>query len=503
MDQDEIYDVLVVGAGINGAGIARDAALRDLRVMLVERGDVAGETSSASTKLIHGGLRYLEHNALTLVRESLAERERLLQLAAHLVTPLRFVIPRDESMRPGWQIRAGLWLYDHLGGGSSLPASGARRLERTPEGDALKNPGGGFFYYDLATNDARLTLANVCGAVEAGADFLPRTAFLRASTRDGIWQVDLSDGRTVSARALVNAAGTGAAALRAGLTGNPGSTRLRFVQGSHIVVPKLYPGDHAYLLQQPDRRVVFVIPWEQRYSLIGTTEVPLVQPDNAGVTDAEVYYLCDAVARFLSAPIAPRDIVWRYAGVRALVDDGNAEASAVSREYRLIEDSIGTAPLVSVYGGKLTTYRMLAERVVDALVPSFPGMGECRTRNLPLPGAEDLPPGGLEELVARLCIDHPRLPLEWLAALARRHGTRARQVVGKVQRSSELGRNFGGGLYEREVRWMLRHEWAVRPDDFLWRRTHCGLDMDESQRANFADWLAKHSSQDAESEAGG
>ncbi|MBX3669518.1 MAG: glycerol-3-phosphate dehydrogenase [Rhodocyclaceae bacterium] len=497
MEHDEIYDVLVVGAGINGAGIARDAALRDLRVLLVERGDVAGETSSASTKLIHGGLRYLEHNALALVHESLAERERMLHLAAHLVTPLRFVIPRVETMRPGWQIRAALWLYDYLGGGSSLPGSGARRLENAPEGQALKNPDGGFFYYDLATHDARLTLANVTGAVEAGADFLPRTAYLRASTRDGIWQVDLSDGRTVSARALVNAAGTGAAQLRTALMGGCADIRLRFVQGSHIVVPKLYAGDHAFLLQQPDRRVVFVIPWEQRYSLIGTTEVPLADAADAGVTDAEIYYLCDAVTRFMAKPLDPHEIVWRYAGVRALVDDGNADASAVSREYRLLEDSVGMAPLISVYGGKLTTYRMLAERVVDLLVPHFPGMGECRTRETPLPGADEMPPGGLEELAARLCIDHPRLPLDWLTALVHRHGTRAHRVVGGAQRESDLGRHFGAGLYAREVRWMVCHEWAVTADDILWRRTHCGLDMDDAQRAFFAEWLAKQAGEDS------
>lgn len=489
------FDLLVVGAGINGAGLARDAAGRGLKVLLVDQGDIGGATSSASTKLIHGGLRYLEHYEFGLVRESLAEREILLSIAPHLVHEQRFVIPHTPSQRPRWMIRLGLALYDGLARGSSLKRAQGVDLRGTPFGQPLRTEfARGFAYSDLATDDARLTLLNAVSAAQLGAQVLTRTQLVGAQRTGGEWRAVLqaADGAQweCAARILVNAAGPWAAEVRRAIVGATGPEALRLVKGSHLVVPKFYAGDHAYLLQNDDGRIAFVIPFEDDFSLVGTTEVPLETPDAAPRMDgAEADYLCALANRFFDKPLRPEQAVWSYAGLRALYDDGRGSASAVSREYRLIVDGgSGEPPLLSIYGGKLTTYRHLAERVLARLRPWLPGLRPSWSAQVHLPGG-GLGPHGLPGLLLELSRRHPHLSPELLEALARRHGTLAARVLGTAQTEAELGEHFGAGLYAAEINYLTAHEWARTAEDILWRRTKCGLKIDEAARGRLADYL--------------
>ena len=484
-DPDTAYDLLVIGAGINGAGLARDAAGRGLKVLVCEQGDIAGATSGASTKLIHGGLRYLEHYAFGLVREALAEREILLAIAPHLVREQRFVIPHQPGMRPAWMIRLGLALYDRLAGRSSLARPEAIDLRGTPYADALK-PGfeRGFAYSDLAADDARLTLLNVVSAAQLGAKVLTRTRLAGARREGSQWRavLEAADGTQseCAARIIVNAAGPWVSSVRQELVGGAGAG-LRLVKGSHIVVPRLYAGEHAYLLQGADGRVLFVIPFEDEFSLIGTTEVPLAAPD-AGpcISEAETSYLCEAVGRFLKKTVTPAQAVWSFAGIRALHDDGRSDPSAVTREYRIaVDGEAEDAPLLSIYGGKLTTYRRLAERVLDRLRPWLPALRPAWTAAVHLPGG-GLGRSGLSGLLLDLSQRYPMLPPDWLHVLAKRHGTLAKRVIGEARTEQALGHHFGAGLYAAEVDYMVAHEWAREADDILWRRTKCGLRMDQA-----------------------
>ena len=492
---DQAFDLLVVGAGINGAGIARDAAGRGLNVLLVEQGDIAGATSSASTKLIHGGLRYLEHYAFGLVRESLAEREILLANAPHLAHEQRFVIPHQPALRPRWMIRLGLALYDRLARGSSLARAESLDFRGTPYGTPLKPEfSRGFAYSDLTTDDARLTLSNVVSAAQLGAKVLTRTR-LAGARRDGRqWRASLqgADGAQSEcmARIVVNAAGPWVAAVRQAVEGAATGVSLRLVKGSHIVVPRLYRGDHAYLFQNADGRIVFAIPYEGEFSLIGTTEVPLSAPAAQPVVSrAEIDYLCTAAGAFLKKPVDPAQAVWSFAGIRALCGDGEGDPSAVTREYRLVVDGgADEAPLLSVYGGKLTTYRRLAEKTLDLLRPWLPGLRPSWTAAVHLPGG-GLGPRGLPGLLLELSRHYPKLPPDLLLSLAHRHGTLARRVIGEAQTEHDLGRCFGAGLYASEVDYMLAHEWAREADDILWRRTKCGLRMGPAQREGLAEYL--------------
>lgn len=494
---DSTFDLLIVGAGINGAGIARDAAGRGLKVLLVDQGDIGGATSSASTKLIHGGLRYLEHYAFGLVREALSEREILLANAPHLAREQRFIIPHQAAMRPAWMIRLGLALYDRLARGSSLARAEALDFRGTPYGFPLKPEyARGFAYSDLVTDDARLTLLNVVSAAQLGAKVLTRTRLAGVRREGGLWRATLQDANGMpsecTARIVVNAAGPWVAAVRQAIEGPAAGGSLRLVKGSHIVAPKLYQGDHAYLFQNADRRVVFAIPYEGEFSLIGTTEVPLAEPAaQLSVSAGEIEYLCAAAGAFLRKAVMPSQVVWSFAGIRALYDDGRTDPSAVTREYRFVVDGeAGAAPLLSVYGGKLTTYRRLAERALDRLKPWLPGLRPPWTAAVHLPGG-GLGPRGLPGLLLELSQRHPMLPPDLLHALARRHGTLTQRVIGEAQTEHDLGAHFGAGLYAAEVDFMLAHEWAREADDILWRRTKCGLRVTEDGRRRLADYVAQ------------
>jgi glycerol-3-phosphate dehydrogenase len=477
-------DLLVVGGGINGAGIARDAAGRGLSVLLCEKGDLAGATSSASSKLIHGGLRYLEYHEFRLVREALAEREVLLRLAPHIIWPMRFVLPHDESLRPRWMIRAGLFLYDHLGGRRTLPGTEAVKLRQHRYGMPLQERvTDGFVYSDCWVQDARLVVLNARDAAQRGARVLTRAEVLDAWRERGLWHARVrEDGnvREVAARALVNAAGPWVVdALRRAHVESRAAVRL--VKGSHIVVPKLYEGGQAYILQNDDRRVVFVIPYENRFTLIGTTDVPFDgDPAQVAIDAEETAYLCRAVSRWLARPVTPRDVVWSYAGVRPLYDDAAASASAVTRDYVFDLDTEGP-PALSVFGGKITTYRRLAEHAMAKLAPFFPSAGGAWTATAPLPGAAmDARHAG------ELCRLYPFLEEATADRLLRAYGSDAKAILDGARRAEDLGRDFGYGFTEREVDWLVREEWARSAADILWRRSKLGLHLDAAATAALA-----------------
>ena len=478
MAQD-IVDLLTIGGGINGAGIARDAAGRGLSVVLCEQNDLGSATSSASSKLIHGGLRYLEHGAFRLVTEALTEREVLLDAAPHLISPIQFVLPYVKELRPRWMLRLGLMLYDHLGGRHRFPGSRAVDLRGTVYGAALKAEfEKGFVYSYCRVDDARLVVANARSAHELGAQILTHTRCVFAKRSGGWWEAVLERGHEkieVKARAVVNAAGPWARALFADVIQQPSSHKIRLVKGSHIVVPRLYKGNHAYLLQNHDRRMVLMIPFQEQFTLIGTTDIPYQSdPASVAISDPEVRYLCDAVNRYLTYRITPAEAVWRYSGVRALYDDGHVDPSRITRDYKLIvdTDNQGKLPLLTIFGGKITTFRKLSEQALDNLFPWFLQMKPAWTSGAFLPGGDI---ADLERFSADLTGAYPRLPRTLLRALALRHGSLAREVLTEVREESDLGQNFGAGLYQREVDYFIEKEWAKNAEDILWRRTKAGL----------------------------
>ncbi|HEY5365958.1 MAG TPA: glycerol-3-phosphate dehydrogenase [Casimicrobiaceae bacterium] len=481
-------DLLVVGGGINGAGIARDAAGRGLSVTLVERDDLASHTSSMSTKLIHGGLRYLEYREFRLVSEALVEREVLLKLAPHLIEPLAFVLPHEPHLRPAWMIRCGLFLYDHLGGRMSLPKSFGVKLAGSRWGAGLQpHLTRGFVYSDARVDDARLVVANAMSARTLGATIRPRTLLVSARRDGPVWRAEIESGGVRSqlrARAIVNAAGPWVTDVQRRLDDEPAGAGVRHVKGSHIVVPRVHPEEHAYILQNADNRIVFVIPYQEKYSLIGTTDVTVQDYEDPCISDDEVDYLLTLVNGYLATPLARSDIVWTYSGVRPLYDDGASDPAAVTRDYVLKLDAGHEpleAPLLSIFGGKITTYRKLAEAALAELAPFFPTMKPAWTRTAPLPGG-DIAGGDRAQLFARLCARYPHLPFELLRAFGRRHGTRAFDVLGDASVLADLGIGFGAHLTAREVDWMVGEEWAVSADDILWRRTKCGLPMNAAER---------------------
>jgi glycerol-3-phosphate dehydrogenase len=490
----ETYDLLVIGGGVNGAWIARDAAGRGLSVVLCEKGDLGGATSSASSKLIHGGLRYLENFAFRLVREALHERSVLRANAPHIIWPMRFVLPYAPGLRPAWMIRIGLWFYDHLADRGGLPASRRIRLLQdrlgAPLAGAMKT---GFTYADCWVDDARFVVLTAVDAATYGADIRTRTRCSRVWREGGLWHgvlASASGEETVIARAVVNAAGPWVEQVGADVIGANAPARVRLIKGSHIVLPRLYDGEQAFILQNDDGRVVFVLPFEGEFSLVGTTDVPVDSLDGAfEITDAETVYLCDAVNRYFTKSCTPEDVVWSYAGVRPLYDDGEHDPSDVTRDYTLVLDAPSReAPLLSVFGGKITTARCLAEEAMERLGRFFPSMGPPWTAGAPLPGG-NVP--DFDAFVADLRSRYPALDGDWLFRLARRYGARAHALLYGVQSAADLGTDFGGGLYAREIDWLIAEEWACEADDVLWRRTKCGLHMTAEQRAAAADYIAR------------
>lgn len=494
-------DLLVIGGGINGVGIARDASGRGLSVVLCEQNDLASATSSASTKLVHGGLRYLETYEFRLVREALIEREVLLRAAPHIIWPLTFVLPHNTGLRPAWMVRLGLFLYDHLGGRKLLPGSYGIDLRHHAAGTPLKNTfGKAFCYSDCWVEDARLVVLNAMDARARGAEILPRTRCTGARRVNGLWQAVLEPNgggptRHVSARAVVNAAGPWVSDVLTKVAGSNRQGRMRLVKGSHIVVPRLSDTEHAYILQNDDRRIVFVISYERDFSLIGTTDLPFTgDPGNVQITAEETAYLCAAVNRYFTAAVTPEQVVWSYAGVRPLYDDTSENVSTVTRDYVFdldVADSAngGQAPLLSIFGGKITTYRKLAEHALDKLQPLLGNTAPAWTVSAPLPGG-DIAHADFAAFAGTFRAAHPWLPEALARRYARAYGTGAEHVVGPAKCLTDLGENFGGDLYETEVDYLCREEWADTAEDILWRRSKLGLHLDDAAKEHLAAWLA-------------
>jgi glycerol-3-phosphate dehydrogenase len=485
------FDLAVVGGGINGTGIARDAAGRGLRVLLVEQNDLASGTSSASTKLIHGGLRYLEQGWLRLVREALAEREVMLRMAPHLIRPMRFVLPAEPAMRPAWMLRMGLFVYDHLGGRKILPATRTIDLARDPLGAPLRERHGqGFEYSDCVADDARLVVLNALDAAERGAVIRTRTRCIRAE-RGADWRLVLEvRGRRdlATARVLVDATGPWIKQFAGEVLRQDAPVPARLDKGSHIVVPRLFDHDRAYVLQAPDGRVVFAVPFQRDFTLIGTTDQGFAG-DLAAVAPSadEVAYLCNVANQHFRARIAPADVVWSFAGVRSLHDDGAKRAQNVSRDYVLTLDE-REAPLLTVYGGKITTYRRLAGQALDRLAHLFQA-GPAWTRDSHLPGGE-FPWDGIERLVAETRRARPFLSEAQAWRLVRAYGTRVDRVLGPARSLEDLGPCLGADLTGAEVRYLMEREWAQTEDDVLWRRTKLGLRFSPDERERLATFMA-------------
>lgn len=488
------YDVLVVGGGINGTGIARDAAGRGLSVLLCEQDDLAAHTSSASTKLIHGGLRYLEHLQLALVRKALIEREILLASAPHLMRPLRFVLPHDAHLRPAWMIGAGLFLYDHLARRRRLPGSARIDLRRHVAGAALEpRYVRGFVYSDGWTDDARLVVLNAVDAKERGAVILTRTRCEKLEIDRGHWVATLatpSGRQAVVARAAVNATGPWVSRFAREVSPVSACHSVRLVKGSHIVVPRLYDHRFAYLLQNEDRRIVFAIPYERDFTLIGTTDVEYEgDPAAVRITAEEIGYLCAAVSRYFARPVLPAQVVWSYSGVRPLLDDDAANPSSVTRDYALELDR-HPAPLLSVFGGKITTYRKLAESAVDMLARELGSAAGAWTARALLPGG-DLPRGIYAGFLRSLERAHPWLPPALRYRYAHAYGTRVAHILRGASSMADLGEELLPQLHEREAEYLCDAEMAQTAEDILWRRTRLGLRVGTGGVGRLEEWLAR------------
>jgi glycerol-3-phosphate dehydrogenase len=494
-----VLDIAIIGGGINGAGIARDAAGRGHRVALFEMNDLASATSQWSTKLIHGGLRYLEHYAFRLVREALQEREVLLRIAPHIIRPIRFVLPHHAGLRPYWLIRLGLMIYDRLGGRISLPLTRALDLSRDEAGTPLK---AGFTraleYSDAQVDDSRLVVLNAMDAAERGAGIHVGMKIVSARREGGLWRLVAAahDGRAreFRARCLINAAGPWVAEVIRDITQTPLPARVRKVQGSHIVTRRLFAHERAYIFQNRDGRIVFAIPWQGEFTLIGTTDRDYEgEPEDVAASDEEVAYLCGAVSEYLRVAVTPQDVVWRYSGVRPLYDDGASAAQEATRDYVLKLDGEG-APLLSVFGGKITTYRRLAEEALELVEPLLGAGSENPagwTATAPLPGG-DLGKAGPEGCLRELLRLHPWLHALVAAGLVDRHGSRAFAILEGAKAEADLGEDFGAGLTAREVAHMMDHEWAREPEDVLWRRSRLGLVLDDAARTRLALWMKDH-----------
>ncbi len=496
MDGEGIYDILVIGGGINGCGIARDAAGRGYSVFLAEMNDLASGTSSCATKLIHGGLRYLEHYEFRLVREALMEREVLWRAAPHIIWPMRFVLPHHKGLRPAWLLRLGLFLYDHIGGRKLLPPTKTLDMQRDPAGKPLKPLyTRAFEYSDCWVNDARLVVLNARDAAGRGAVIRTRSRVTSANRTDGQWQATVENLRTgaketVRARLVVNAAGPWVDEVLAGTIGRNDVHNVRLVQGSHIVIRKKFEDPRAYFFQNRDGRIIFAIPYEEDFTLIGTTDQDYHgEPGDVAISDAEIDYLCEAASEYFAEPVRRDDIVWTYSGVRPLFDDGASKAQEATRDYVLrAEGGEGRAPLLNIFGGKITTYRRLAEAMLEKIEGYLGRKGKAWTADARLPGG-DFSATEYEAQVSRFRADHSFLDAVHARRLVRLYGTRAGKVVGLARSTAELGRHFGADLYEAEVRYLMENEWAVTAEDVLWRRTKRGLRLGAEEAAGLEEFM--------------
>ncbi len=495
MTEPEALDLFVIGGGINGAGIARDAAGRGLKVALCEKDDLAQGTSSRSGKLVHGGLRYLEYYEFRLVREALIEREVLLNAAPHIIWPLRFVLPHSPQDRPAWLVRLGLFLYDHLGGRKKLPGTRTLNLLRDPEGaPILDQYPRGFEYSDCWVDDARLVVLNVVSAAEKGAIVLTRTPAISARRENGSWIIVTRNSvtgaeRTFRAKCLINCAGPWVTDIINRVAGSNSSRNVRLVKGSHIIVPKFWTGANAYLVQNHDKRVIFINPYEGDKALIGTTDIAYEgRAEDVAADEGEIDYLLKAVNRYFKEKLRRQDVLHSFSGVRPLFDDGKGNPSAVTRDYVFDLDETAGAPLLNVFGGKITTFRELAERGMQRLKNFFPNMGDDWTEKAPLPGG-DMPNADYENFADGLRDTYPWMPRALVHHYGRLYGTLTRKILGNASGMESLGRYFGGRLYEAEVRYLIEREWAQTADDILYRRTKHYLHMTEAERAAFSEWF--------------
>ncbi len=484
------FDIFIIGGGINGCGIARDAAGRGYSVGLAEMNDLASGTSSGSTKLIHGGLRYLEHYEFRLVREALMEREVLWRNAPHIIWPMRFVLPINKGLRPAWLVRLGLFLYDHIGGRKLLPKTRTLDMRSDPAGKPLKrNYRRAFEYSDCWVNDARFVVLNARDAAERGAAIHTRTRVTGARREGSSWSIDLEDLRSgrveiVRARYLVNAAGPWVDHVISGVLGRNDVHNVRLVQGSHIVTRRKFDDPRAYFFQNADGRIIFAIPYEDAFTLIGTTDRDYKgDPKEVAITGEETDYLCAAASEYFAEPVRREDIVWSYSGVRPLFDDGASKAQEATRDYVLkTEEADGEAPMLHIFGGKITTYRKLAESALAKIEDALGAKGGPWTHEGALPGG-DFPFDGYEGEVAGLREDYPFLDAGFAARLVRLYGTRARKLLGNAISTGDLGRHFGKDLYEAELRYLAAQEWALTGEDVLWRRTKRGLHLNAEEAA--------------------
>ncbi len=498
----QAYDLLVVGGGINGAGIARDAAGRGMRVLLVEKDDLASHTSSASTKLVHGGLRYLEMYEFRLVAESLREREVLLRAAPHIIWPLRFVMPHEPSMRPRWMLRVGLFLYDHIGGRMSLPGSKTVDLTVPPHRGVLQDRlTKGFEYSDCWVEDSRLVVLAAMDAEARGATVMARTECTALERLANGWRATLQaqgGDREIEARAVVNAAGPFVDRLAKAALGSGTPSHLRLVKGSHIILSRCFPGEHAYIFQQPDGRIVFAIPYERDFTLMGTTDLLYEGDlDEVRIADEEIDYLCEAASRYFVSQVTREEIVSTYSGVRPLYEDNAASNSTVTRDYVFELEADGGAPILSVYGGKITTFRKLAEHALEKLGEAMTVPGEPWTATASLPGGE-FEDGDFARFLWQSSEHYPFVPPEMLLRLARAYGTRLAQILQGAESLDDLGQCLGGNLYEAELRYLVRHEYARTAEDVLWRRSKLGLHLPADAQARVGEWMAVNATETAD-----
>lgn len=490
--QDRIFDVAVIGGGINGTGIARDAAGRGASVLLLEARDLASGTSSNSSKLIHGGLRYLEHFEFGLVREALGEREKLWAIAPHIIWPMRFVLPWVQGLRPRWLLRLGLFLYDHLGKRRLLPATETIRLDRHPAGTPLKPEFvHGFVYSDGWVDDARLVVLNARDAADKGAEVRTRCPVEKLEREGELWRIETARGR-FRARSVINVAGPSVLSIL-DKSGERHTQSIRLVRGSHIVVPALFDHPYPYFFQLPDGRIFFAIPYEHDFTLIGTTDRDHTPGEPIVASAEEIAYLCEGASRFFQKPVRPEDVVWAYSGVRPLVDDGSGKPEAATRGYRFeLSDEAEGAPILSVFGGKITTFRTLSEEAVDRMATRVPSLvGASWTAAKPLPGGNF----GVAEVdlrIAHLQSRYPFLERTWAERLIRSYGTLAPEVLGDTQGWQDCGQHFGHGLTANEVRYLITREWAVEAEDVLWRRTKLGLRLSAEQQENLRRFMEEN-----------